>query len=81
MTQRAHPDIMWIAKPIYEAVPLYYLAIGAAGVWASFYLDVWYWRDILALAGVLMILAGLVLLLRRKGYRKSRSRIDFDEIS
>ena len=69
---------MWIPKILYESIPFYYLAFGAFGIGAAFYVDSWYWAEVLAAFGLLGLVIGLVLLLRRKGYRSSRSRVDFD---
>lgn len=69
---------MWLPRIVYESIPFYYLALGVAGLGAAFYADSWYWPEILAAGGLIMLVVGLVLLLRRKGYRSSRSRIDFD---
>lgn len=69
---------MWLPKLLYESVPLYLLGLGAAGLGAAFYLDSWFWAEISAGAGLLLLVIGLALVLRRKGYRSSRSRVDFD---
>jgi hypothetical protein len=69
---------MWLPKPLYEGIPYYYLALGAAALIAAFELDSGYWPEISAVAGVVLLVIGVVLLLRRKGYRASRSRLDFN---
>jgi len=69
---------MWLPRKIYELIPFYYLALGVAGLGAAFYLESPFWADVLAVGGLLALLLGLVVLLRRKGYRASRSRMDFD---
>lgn len=69
---------MWLPKFLYETIPLCLLGLGAVGLGAAFYLDSWLWAEIAAGAGLLMLVIGLVLVLRRKGYRSSRSRLDFD---
>jgi membrane-bound ClpP family serine protease len=68
---------MWLPKIVYESIPFYWLGIGVIGLGAAFYIDAWFWPEILALAGVIAIVIGLTLLLRRRGYRSSRSRTDF----
>jgi len=69
---------MWLPKVLYEAIPFYYLGVGAAALGAAFYLESWYWAEISAGFGLVALVMGLVILLRRKGYRASRSRLDFD---
>jgi len=69
---------MWLPKLLYESIPLYLLGLGIAGLGAAFYLDSWVWAEISAGAGLLLLVIGLALVLRRKGYRSSRSRVDFD---
>jgi len=72
---------MWLPKFFYESIPFYLLGLGAAGLAAAFYLDSWYWAEITAGSGLFALIMGLVLVLRRKGYRSSRSRLDFDKSS
>lgn len=69
---------MWLPKPLYESIPFYYLVLGAAAIGAAFFLESGYWPEISAGAGLVLLVIGVVLLLRRKGYRASRSRLDFD---
>lgn len=70
---------MWLPRFLYETLPFYYLALGAVLLAVAFYLESWYWPEICAGLGLAALVAGLVLILRRKGYRASRSRLDFDE--
>jgi sugar phosphate permease len=70
---------MWLAKPVYELLPYGYLAAGAAAIVAAAYADAWYWPQICIVVGAAGIVAGLVLLLKRRGYRSSRSRVDFEK--
>jgi len=69
---------MWLPKTVYESIPFSYLAIGTIGLGAAFFVDSWYWSDILAVVGAIALVVGLMLVLRRKGYRSSRSRADFE---
>ncbi len=72
---------MRVAGPLYESLPYVYIAIGAAAVVASFAWRVAEWSGIMAAFGVVAILGGLVLVLRRRDYRiqKRHYGSDFDE--
>jgi hypothetical protein len=70
---------MWLSKPVYEGLPFYYMGLGLASLTASFYIEFWYWPRICALAGLTLLVGGLVLWLKRRDYRSSRSRTRFDE--
>lgn len=72
---------MWLPKFLYETIPFFFFSLGIAGLVAAFYLDDWYWPEIAAGGGLAAMVIGLMLVLRRKGYRSSRSRLDFDESS
>lgn len=69
---------MWLPKPLYESIPLSCLVAGVLVLISAFFVDQPYWPEVLAGAGVLCIVISLVLVLRRRGYRASRSRTDFD---
>ena len=43
------------------------------------YVQARYWPQICAAVGFVGIVTGIVLLLRRRGYRSSRSRLDFEK--
>ncbi len=65
---------MWLSKPLYEALPYYYIGIGVAALIASLYVNYWYWPLICTVVGMIGLVAGLVVLLKRRDYRRSRSR-------
>jgi hypothetical protein len=60
---------MWLSKPVYEALPYYYVALGAAALAAPVYVDWWYWPAICGAVGVLGIVAGVLVWLKRRGTR------------
>jgi hypothetical protein len=60
---------MRVVRPLYESLPYAYIAIGAAALAASFAWRVADWSGILALFGVVAMIGGLVLVLRRRDYR------------
>ena len=72
---------MWLSKPLYESLPYYYAVVGATILVLSFYLENWYWPTTLAGIGLASVIAGLVVWLRRRGYRQSRSRRAMDDLS
>jgi hypothetical protein len=69
---------MWLPKPLYESIPFQFVILGVAAIVAAFYVESGYWPEVFAVAGVVLLVMGVMLLLRRKGYRSSRSRLDFD---
>ena len=70
---------MWLAKPVYESLPYYYMALGIAAGIGSFHIESWFWPEILAIAAVGSLIGGLVLWLKRRDYRRSRSRLDVED--
>jgi len=70
---------MWLSKPIYEALPYYYVGLGLVSLIASLYVNYWYWPLICTVVGVVSLVGGLVVWLRRRDYRQSRSRAGADQ--
>ena len=67
---------MWLSKPIYESLPYVYLVMGAFALGLSMYLDHWYWDTIGFVVGFVCLVAGLVVLLKRRDHRVNRRRTD-----
>lgn len=65
---------MWIAKPLYEALPYFYLTVGALMLGASMYVNHWYWPTIGFATGLLCLVAGLVVLLKRRDARADQRK-------
>ena len=42
---------LWLSKPIYEALPYFYLLVGVAALFASMYLNYWLWPVICLICG------------------------------
>ncbi|MFO7287291.1 MAG: hypothetical protein LOD94_13185 [Gammaproteobacteria bacterium] len=70
---------MWLSKPLYEALPFVYMAAGLAAVIVGFVLELEAWSSMLVVVGLCALTGGLVLCLKRRDYRSSRSRAAFDE--
>jgi hypothetical protein len=62
---------MWLSKPLYEALPYYYFALGVIALIARFYVDWWHWPAICLGLGVLGIAAGLFVWLKRRSHRRA----------
>jgi hypothetical protein len=60
---------MRVARTLYESLPYAYIAIGVAAAVASFLWRVPPWSDVMGGFGLLAIISGLVLVLRRRDYR------------
>ncbi|HEY5559733.1 MAG TPA: hypothetical protein VIK49_08395 [Steroidobacteraceae bacterium] len=72
---------MRISRPLYELLPYAYMLIGAAAVATSFLWRVPGWSDLMAGLGMIAIVSGLVLVLRRRDYRIQQRHYgaEFDE--
>lgn len=65
---------MWVAKPIYEGLPYFYLVVGIITLAASMYVNHWYWPTISFVTGLFCLVAGLVILLKRRDARAKVTR-------
>lgn len=65
---------MWVSKPIYESLPYFYLLVGAVSLCASMYVNHWHWPTICFTVGLFGLVAGLVVLLKRRDYRVTDRR-------
>ena len=65
---------MWISKPIYEALPYFYIVAGVITLSASMYVNHWHWPTICFTTGVFCLVAGLVVLLKRRDARSRKRR-------
>ena len=64
---------MWLARPIYEFLPYLYMIVGLALLAAAWFIEMSTLPSVFMLVGVLSIMAGLVLWLRRRDYRTRQS--------
>src|SRR5262245_55977488 len=67
--------VVWFPRPVYEALPYAYAVIGAALVLAAFVVDSAP-HGLLLTLGVIGLIAGLVVGMRRKEYRTSHAEYD-----
>jgi Flp pilus assembly protein TadB len=61
------------SRPVYEGLPWFYIACGIAALVASYLMPSGVLSLIVGLAGLLAVLGGVVILLRRRDYRALRS--------
>ena len=66
---------MWVAKPIYESLPYFYLLVGVVALGLSMYLNDWYMPTICFVVGFACLVGGLVVLLKRRDYRVTDRRV------
>ena len=63
-----------LARPLYEALPWVYLLCGLAALAASYLVkNSGVMSAVIGLPGLVATLGGIVVLLRRRGYRKMRA--------
>ena len=67
---------MWLARPVYELLPYLYMLVGAGMLWAAWLIEAGALPSILMVVGVLSLMGGLVLWLRRRDYRTRQAEYD-----
>ena len=65
-----------LSRPVYEGLPWAYLLGGLLALIASYFQTSSGLSLILGLPGLLVFMAGVVVLLRRRGYRRLRAQYD-----
>ncbi len=72
---------MRLSRSVYEALPYCYMLVGVGALAISFEWRAMGWSDLVAGFGLVVLVAGLVLVLRRRDYRiqKRRYGAEFDE--
>jgi Flp pilus assembly protein TadB len=68
-----------LSRPVYESLPWAYLLGGAAALFVSYLQSSATLSLVLGLPGLLAVLAGAVVWLRRRGYRRLRAQYDAPE--
>ncbi|MEO0997769.1 MAG: hypothetical protein AAFX58_09640 [Pseudomonadota bacterium] len=71
---------MWLSKPVYESIPYFYLIAGLCALAASLYLDYGYWPTLCFSVGIGCLVAGLVVYLRRRDFRRQSQQVDDSEL-
>ncbi len=62
-----------LSKPVYETLPYAYMLSGLLAVAGSYYLERSWWADVVMVLGVLCLIGGVVVLLKRRDARARRS--------
>ncbi len=65
---------MWIAKPVYESLPYFYLVVGVVALAAAMYVNHGYWPTVCFALGLVCLVGGLVVLLKRRDARLDSRR-------
>ena len=65
---------MWVSKPIYESLPYFYLFSGVVFLGSSMYLIHGHWPTTCFALGLGCLVAGIVVLLKRRDYRMAGKR-------
>ena len=63
-----------LSRPLYEGLPWIYVLAGAAGLFCSYVIPYRALSILIGLLGFMSVLAGVVVLLRRRDYRERRSQ-------
>lgn len=65
---------MRLSRPLYESLPYLYMGLGAGALAVSFFWRAGGWSDVLLGFGVLSVVCGLVLVLKRRDFRLQKRR-------
>ncbi|HUK02913.1 MAG TPA: hypothetical protein VLW26_11600 [Steroidobacteraceae bacterium] len=68
-----------LSTPLYEGLPWVYVVCGLAALTASYLAHTALWSFLFGLPGFVSLLAGIVVLLRRRDYRRMRRQYDRPE--
>jgi hypothetical protein len=67
--------MVWLPRPVYEALPYAYILLGVALLLGAFLIDAGP-RNLLMLLGGALVTVGLVFWMRRRDYRAAREEYD-----
>ena len=65
---------MRLSRPVYESLPYAYMGLGAGALAFSYYWQVPPWADLIMGLGLLSVVCGLVLVMKRRDYRIQKRR-------
>jgi len=71
---------MWLPTPVYEALPYGLILAGALLATGGYFIGAQGIQTFLLVSGSLFAVVGVVLLLKRRDYRMSRSRARYDRL-
>ncbi len=71
----------WLPKPVYESLPYYYIVAGLICLGAALFPDFWPWTYVAVVAGFGCLVAGLVVWLKRRGFRQSSQQPEAGRVS
>lgn len=60
---------MRLSRPVYESLPYAYMGLGIGALVFSYFWRVPVWSDVIIGVGLLLVVGGLVLALKRRDYR------------
>lgn len=66
----------WLAKPVYELLPYGYMLAGLVLTCGSWWVNASGWSSLMLAVGLLLLLVGLVIWLRRRDYRTAQAEYD-----
>ena len=69
---------MRLSRPVYESLPYVYMGLGVGSLVFSFFWRTPGWSDAMVAVGLLLLVAGLVLVLKRRDYRLQKRRYGHD---
>ena len=71
---------MWLPRPVYESLPYLLMLGGLVLALAGYFVTSETSQSVLLVCGSLLAVVGLVLALKRRDYRLSRSRVKYDRL-
>jgi len=69
-----------LAKPVYESMPYAYAGAGVALMLLSYFDGRGFWSTIAGVAGLLAVVGGAVIFLKRRDYRQNRTHYDYQSL-